>query len=559
MNTQTYMTTEQAMAEAARLQANGQLGEAEALYQKILNALPNYHPAYHALALLAYQVGKLPIAAELTAKAIALDGSIGIYHRNLGEMYRRLGKHNEAIAEGRQAVALAANDMDAHYNLALALNDNGDFAEAIEHYQQALAINPQHGLSWNNLGATQEKFGDKPEAEKSYARAVAINPQHGEAQNNLGALYSEQALLDEACACFEAAIAVQPHFISPHFNLSTLKKYSAGDPHLQAIEALAAKPPALTPDDNIRLQFTLGKAREDTQRYEDAFAAYSAGNQQQHALLPYDEARNCALQKGVQETFSQDFFAQRPYRGADSNKTPIFIVGMPRSGTTLIEQVLDSHGSLYGAGEISDLSDVVHSAMKDNTFPAAANGLGSDDFRKLAEAYIKQVWALAPEAAYISDKMPANFYYIGMIYLMFPKAKIIHAMRDPMDSCLSCYSRHFKQSMEFSYDLGTLGRYYVRYRQLMEHWHKVLPKGTILDVRYEDMVDDIEAQARRLLDYIGLPWDANCLKFYDNKRRVQTASVAQVRKPIYKTSVARWKNFEKQLAPLLEIVKDYRQ
>lgn len=558
MNTHANMTPEQAMTEAAQLQGNGSLGEAEALYRQILAAAPAYHPAYHALALLAHQGGKLAIAAELVAQAIALDDSIALYHRNLCEMYRRMGRLDEAIAEGRCAVMLEAEDLDAHYNLALALANAGDTVQALVHYQQAVAINPQHGLSWNNLGAAQEKLGDKPAAEKSYARAVAINPQHAEAQNNLGALYSEQARLDEACACFEAAIEEQPHFIDPHFNLCSLKKYNTDDPHFKALEALAANPPSLSPDANIRLQFALGKAREDAQHYTDAFSAYARGNSQQHATLPYDEEQADSMARRVQETFSQDFFAQQTRNDEVSNKTPIFIVGMPRSGTTLIEQVLDSHASLFGAGELSELNEVIHAAIEEDNFPEAVSKLGKNDFHKMAATYIEKVWALVPEANYISDKMPANFFYIGLIHLLFPNAKIIHAMRDPMDSCLSCYSRHFKHGMEFAYDLGTLGRYNVRYRQLMDHWHKVLPKGTVLDVYYEDMVDDIEAQARRLLDYIGLPWDANCLKFYDNTRRVQTASVAQVRKPIYKTSVARWKHFEEQLTPLLEIVKDYR-
>jgi hypothetical protein len=234
---------------------------------------------------------------------------------------------------------------------------------------------------------------------------------------------------------------------------------------------------------------------------------------------------------------------------------------MPRSGTTLLEQILASHPAVHGAGELPDLNQVIMDApvRVGRRFPDFVPDLQTDDFRRMGEAYAERVWRLVPGAQRITDKMPANFFYIGMIHLMLPQAKIIHAMRDPMDSCFSNYARLFNDTMEFAYDLGTLGRYYVRYVTLMRHWHAVLPAGSILDLRYEDLVADPAGQTRRLLDYLGLPWDANCLAFHQNKRHVKTASVAQVRKPIYQTSVARWWHFESHLQPLLKIVQAYRE
>jgi len=194
-----------------------------------------------------------------------------------------------------------------------------------------------------------------------------------------------------------------------------------------------------------------------------------------------------------------------------------------------------------------------------DAYPEVVTTLSADEFHRLGETYIERIWRLAPEAERITDKMPANFLHLGMIHLMLPHARIIHAMRDPMDSCFSCYSRLFaNNNLDFAYSLDTVGRYYVRYIQLMQHWHRVLPTGTVLDVRYEDMVTDTEGQARRLLDHLGLPWDERCLDFHRNKRVVKTASIAQVRKPIYRSSIARWKHFETHLSPLLDIVKDYR-
>ena len=232
---------------------------------------------------------------------------------------------------------------------------------------------------------------------------------------------------------------------------------------------------------------------------------------------------------------------------------PVFIVGMPRSGTTLIEQILASHPGLYGAGELAVFNEIV----QDLRLPAP----DSPDWatllprlRELGKIYLDRVWALSPDSRFISDKLPGNFRHLGLLQLMLPGARIIHAIRDARDCCVSCYTMHFRTGHEYSYDLGTLGHYFLRYRQLMAHWHRVLPPGRILDLRYEDMVEDPEREARRLLDYMGLPWDPACLKFYRNKRAVNTASLAQVRQPIYSSSRGRWRRFEKHLAPLLEIL-----
>jgi len=545
----------------------GRLVEAEGILRELLAAAPQFHPAYHTLGLIAYEVGKLPLAVELIQHAITLNPNVGLYYRNMGEMCRRLGWLDKAVTAGKRASELNPNDLDAHYNLGLALSDQSTWEASISAYRRALELNPNHGLSWNNLGAALEKQGDLAQAEVAYAKAVSINPQHHEAQNNLGALYSAQGRLEDACRCFEAAIKAEPNFIESHFNLSSLKTYQEDDQHLVYLERNLGNIANMPATAQIRYWFTLGKAREDVGNYDEAFAAYEQGNRLQHSLLTNDEARADAMLEQLKIVFSQEFFAERA-NVKGSEQSPIFIVGMPRSGTTLLEQILSSHSAVYGAGELINLHDVVMRAASAGTGAGAATGeqrfpdfvtdISAQDFAEMGADYAKQIWELAPEAGYITDKMPANFFYLGMIHLMLPNAKIIHAMRDPMDSCFSCYSRLFNDTMEFAYDQGTLGRYYVRYMDLMQHWHAVLPEGRILDLRYEELVADTEGQARRILDFVGLPWDKNCLNFHQNKRHVKTASVAQVRKPIYKTSVARWQRFSAHLQPLLEIVKDYR-
>ncbi len=557
------MTLAAQFQQAAQLESAGQADAAAQIYQQILNANPNVPAAWHALGILVFNSGNLQQAFDMFANAVRLEPNNPMFHRNLGEISRRLGKLDQARLCGEAACKLAPKDVDAHYNLGLAYTDSGEFTKAIQAYKKAVKLDPKHGLSWNNLGSALEQQGDKKSALKAYEKAVALNTQHAEAQNNAGAIYSEQGKLDEARESFAAAIAARPSFVESHYNLSSLKTYTPNDPHLAMLESVYAQREQLIPHARIRYDFALGKALDDIGQYDRAFAAYDEGNRIQHALLPMDEARADALLDAILNTFTPEFFKERERWGGakQRGKTPIFIVGMPRSGTTLLEQILCSHKSVFGAGELTELNEVITEATgadANQSFVPGVVSLTKEQIKKIGDKYIERVWKLSPDSKYITDKMPANFFYLGLIHLALPNAKIIHAMRDPMDSCFSCFSRLFNDTMEFAYDQETLGRYYRRYITLMQHWHKVLPEGTILDLPYEDMVADTEAQARRVLKFVGLPWDDKCLEFYKNDRLVKTASVAQVRKPIYKTSVARWKHFARHLQPLLALVREFR-
>lgn len=549
----------QAMQLADQHTKAGRLKAAELIYRQIVNKVPTHHAAIHALGLLALRVGKLPMATNLVNKAAQLAPSNANYHRNLGELLRRLGKLDEAIQMHRRATALAPNTCENHFHLALALNDKAAYADAEKSYRRAIELKPTYGEAWNNLGACLEKQGKKQDSEDAYTHAAKINPRHAEAQNNIGAIYSEQGKLDEARRCFEAAIEAKPEFVEAHYNLSSLKTYKKGDAHLAMLEAVLSKEEQLPVASRIRYNFALGKALDDTQQFERAFDAYAEGNRLQHAEQPCNELLLNEVAESIPKVFTSAFLKKAP--ATKDTHTPVFIVGMPRSGTTLIEQILSSHDGVFGAGELSFMDDAVQSFggnQKRKNFTQWAAHMTDADFKALGETYMQRTKALAPGKQYITDKMPANFFYVGMIYRALPNAKIINAMRDPMDSCFSCYSRLFNQSMPFAYNQETLGRYFVRYTKLMNYWQSVLPEGTILNLQYEDMVADNETQSRRLLEYLGLPWDKKCLEFYKNDRLVQTASITQVRKPIYKTSVKRWEHFAKDLQPLMDIVKDYR-
>lgn len=517
------------------------------------------HAALHQQALLALQHNNQAIAIQLIQQATQAAPSIPLYRRNLGELLRRVGRLNEAIASHTIAVDLEPNSAENHFHLALALNDNHQYELAITHYRIALSYNINYGLAWNNLGASLECLGDKLGAEKAYAQAIQLNPTHAEAQNNLGAIYSEQGHLDEACSHFAAAIAANPDFVEAHYNLSSLKTYTLDDPHLLMLESINQKVDHLSEYARIQYRFALGKALDDTQQYARAFQAYTEGNRLKYAQEPWDEMRLHDLTQQIKTVFTHAFLKKK-CKTKDTRR-PIFIVGMPRSGTTLIEQTLSSHASVHGAGELTLLDEIIHSArgaVQNASFTTWAAQLTDKECIELGNLYLDRTGQLAPDKTYIIDKMPGNCFYIGMIYRMLPEAKIIHAMRDPMDTCFSCFTKLFNHSMPYAYDQEALGRYFMCYAEIMQHWHHVLPKGVIFDLPYETMVADHENQTRKLLDYIGLPWDPNCLNFYNNDRLVKTASIAQVRKPIYQTSVKRWEHFTNELQTLALIVSPYR-
>jgi tetratricopeptide (TPR) repeat protein len=546
------------------LRDRGQLVEAAEQYRSALTLRPDSAETHGNLGNVLRDLGQHAEAATSLQRALQIKPGYAQAHYNLGIVMRELGQLESAIACYRQALAQKPDFAEAYNNLGIALRESEQLDEAISSFQQALQINPNYADAHYNLANGLNDLGRFDAAVLQYRQALKLRPNHAEALNNLGNALKDTGLLDEACGAYEAAIAVEPDLIAPQYSLSLLKTYSRSDPHLAMLEQQLPQVAGLPMEARIRFWFTLGKVREDMGLYDASFSAYQQGNQLQQALLKWDEKvekAEEALFERVMSVFSRNFFAARQLSG-HATKSPIFIVGMPRSGTSLLEQILSTYPGVHGAGELSDVSDVVTAAMHEGRFalfPEAVRDLSDADIRKMGEQYIERIWRHAPGASHVVDKMPANFFYLGMIHLMLPNAKIIHAMRDPMDSCFSCYSRLFiNDNLGFTYDLEALGRYYVRYSKLMRHWHDILPPGTVLDMRYEELVADTETQARRLLAYLGLPWDANCMDFHHNKRQVKTASAAQVQKPIYRTSLARWERYADHLAPLLELVKEYR-
>ncbi|HEX4408355.1 MAG TPA: tetratricopeptide repeat protein [Xanthobacteraceae bacterium] len=499
--------------------------EAEAAYRKALEPHPNNPDTLDNLALALKDMERLDDAAELLRRALVIENNSDKIHLHYGSVLLDQHKTEEAAVAVERALTLNPGNHDNHNMMGRIAFDRGDLEDSLAYYRRALAIKPDLADAYNNMGNTLKELGKLKEAEDAYLEALRLD-------RNIPGVYT---------------------------NLADSKKFVPGDPHLTMMEELAGKSDGLSKNDRLQLDFGLGKAYADIKDYPRSFKHYLAGNAAKRASIAYDEPNTMALFDRIEASFTKTLIKQKS-AGGDPSTAPLFVIGMPRSGTTLIEQIIASHPLVFGAGELQTLNDVILEVRgpDGNTLPypefiAAVDG---NALRQIGARYLELTRQLAAKrgeagAQYITDKMPSNYYFAGLIHLALPNAKIIHSMRDPVDTCISCFSKLFSAEQNHTYDLAELGRYYKRYDQLMAHWHNVLPKDRILDVQYEDVVADLETQARRIIAYCGLPWDERCLSFHETDRPVRTASATQVRQPIYKSAVGRWRVYEKDLGPLL--------
>jgi hypothetical protein len=356
--------------------------------------------------------------------------------------------------------------------------------------------------------------------------------------------------LDEARAALERALTVEPRDAASFRLLGSLKRFAADDPSLATMERLSQDADALTPSAQIDLHFALAKAYEDIDRPKHAFRHLMRGNMLQRQQINYDEAAVLGTLARIAETFTPDLM-QRLSGGGNPSTQPIFIIGMPRSGTTLVEQMLAAHPAVQAGGERQDFAMALAASVP-GAYPQNLAAATPAQLTALGAAYVSRLTAAPPTAERFTDKLPSNFIFAGLIHLALPNARIIHTRRDPLDTCLSCFSILFGGEQRFAYDLGELGRYYRAYETLMAHWRSVLPAGVMIEIEYEDVVADTEHAARAIVAHCGLPWDDACLQFHEVERPVLTASAAQVRQPVYRNSVGRWRAYEEELGPLIE-------
>ena len=538
--------------------------EAIAWLRKAVAMQPDLAAAQANLGLLLVALRRNAEAEPHLRAAVALMPMDAALRNALGVAQEALQRYVDAEVSYRGALELNPGLADAHANLGNCLRRQGRLYEAEAHFVRAIELKPEYALAHFNLGILLQDREEFDRAIAEYRQALVYRPDFIEALNNLGSCLRSQGFVDEARGVFEQILELRPTQIEAHCNLANYKTYEAGDPQIDQFLSQRHRLESLPHDGQVRYWFTLGKMMEDIGRHDDSFAAYAEGNRAKHELTPWDEGAHLDLQRRIITAFSREKLARHALPATAEGPTPIFILGMPRSGTSLLEQVLATLPGVHGAGEITWLPDTLQAVGRDCgegafRFPETLETWSDAALLELGNRYIQRIRELAPHSTHVVDKLPDNFMHIGLIHLMFPTARIVHSMRDPMDSCFSCFSRLFiGDNLAYTYDLGTVARYWVSYHELMRHWHAVLPPGRILDVSYESMVSDFENQARRLVEYLGLPWDDRCLGFHNNRRVVKTASMAQVRRPIYRTSVARWKAYEAHLGALFDLVKDYR-
>jgi tetratricopeptide (TPR) repeat protein len=433
----------------------------------------------------------------------------------------------------------------------------GDYHGALACYEQVCALRPADPMVHTNIGAALARLRRLDAAIVAYRRALEIKPDLHATLNNLGNALRDLGRFNEAHDAYRRAIQLAPEHGAYYWNLVKTRRQPVDDPHLLAMERLAQADVPLALDNQIFLHFALGHALADIGENAWSFRHLLAGNALQRRRVTYDEAAVLDVFNRIRAVFTPEMMRSKAARG-DPSATPVFIIGMPRSGSTLIEQILASHPSVFGAGERADFPQALGQLVTRNggaaSDLAAITSLSAEQLASLGADYLRRL-GTAPggTAAYqrITDKYLPNFAYLGLIHLALPNARFIHSRRAPVETCLSGFSRLF-DDVPFSYDLGELGRYYRAYEALMAHWNAVLPAGVMIDVHYETLVADIEGDARRMLLHCGLPWHDACVAFHETTRVVLTESAAQVRQPIYRTSVERWRPAPELLRPLLD-------
>jgi tetratricopeptide (TPR) repeat protein len=528
----------------------GRFDEARGLLRRAVRQKPQSAEAHYNLGIVLKALKLFDEAAQHYQTALAVQPGFFAAHNNLGNVLQQMDRHEDAMVQYRLALAIKPASAAAHNNLGNSLNEVGRWDEAEMSYRRAIALQPDYAEAYHNLGNVLRLLGRGVEALPCYELALALSPGYVAAHYNFGNALKELGRFDEAAAALRKAIALDPSEANAdsYLNLVEFQKIKADAPELAAMEALVAAKQGLAGAKRLPLHFALGRVYGELGRHDDAFRHLAEGGALKRRELAYDEAAMHAYFARIKQVFTPELMREKAGSG-DPSPTPLFILGMPRSGTTLVEQILASHPKVFGAGELSDLSKLA----KTMPYPEGLQAASAEQLRKLGASYVGRIRARGGDAPWISDKMPANFFYVGFIRLALPNARIIHTRRNPVDTCLSCFSQLFLGSgQNFSYDLGELGRYWRQYDALMAHWRQILPEGAMLEIDYADVVADTETQARRILAFCGIEWDDACLAFHQTERPVLTASVAQVRQPIYQSAVGKWRAYERHLAPLLK-------
>ncbi len=535
--------------------ATGRLEEAVTSYTKALRIEPDYVEAHYNLGVALNDLGKHEEAIASYTEALRIKPDYAATHNNLGNALKAVGKHEEAIASHTEALRIEPDYAEAHNNLGVALNDLGKHEEAIACYSKALRLKPEVAEVHGNLGTALGDLGKHEEAISSYAKALRIKPDNARAHYNLGSALKAVGKHEEAIAKLTKALRLKPDYAEAQRVLGTVKKYKTDDPQVaRMLELIADR--SISVNDKMHLSFALGKAYDDIGDAESSFQHLLEGNRLRKKELGYDISSDRRLFSLIKSIFAADELPTleeiQPVTG--HKKQPIFIVGMPRSGTTLVEQILASHSQIYAAGELDVLNKIAILTLNNinkNNF----GGLTNDTIISVWDGYFAELNKIGDDEPNITDKMPLNFRWIGFILTAMPEAKIINLQRDPVATCWSVFKHYFSsKGTGYAYDLVDVAEYYKMYVGLMEFWRARFP-NRLYDLNYEDLTENQEEETRKLIEYCGLVWEDQCLEFHKTKRAVKTASSFQVRQAMYKGSSEAWRKYETHIQPMLQALE----
>ncbi len=513
------MASHPTLLRAANYLQAGDLKQVEQLCRAFLQEHPTNVSAINMLADVGIKFGRFEAAQKLLERCLKLAPDYHLARDNYALVLFERKQYKPALAELEKLLEIEPDNPDHHVFKAAVLAHIGEYPRAIEIYEWLLSRFPRQAKLHMSYGHALKTVGRQAEAIDAYRACIALRPSLGEA----------------------------------YWSLANLKTFRFEEQEIAAMRELVAGEQADS-QDYCHMCFALGKALEDRQQYDEAFENYRNGNACQRKRVRWDADEHHQNCRALIECFDAEFFAVRAGQGCPS-PDPIFIVGLPRTGSTLLEQILASHSQVEGTMELPDILAIAHrlsgkkSRKDESRYPDVLTELTAEQFAELGEEYLTRTRVHRSATPFFIDKMPNNFSHVGLIHLMLPNAKIIDARRHPLACCFSCFKQLFATGQDFSYDLVDIGRYYHDYAELMDHWERVLP-GRVLRVQYEDVVADIEVQVRRVLEYCGLPFEAQCLKFYETQRAVGTASSEQVRRPIYTEDLEQWRNFRPHLDPL---------
>jgi tetratricopeptide (TPR) repeat protein len=533
----------------------GDLATADRLYRQVLQVEPAQGEALALLALACHQRGELPEAEAWYRRSLAVRPADADAHFRLGMVLMGLQRADEAVVHFREAVRLRPDSPETWNNLGNVLFLQGKTTEAIPCYREAVRLRPGFGEACLNLGNSLREDDRLTEGLKWYREAARLRPDYPKAHLNLAAALLETGETRDAEAHLRECLRLAPGSAKALSTLAANDLYKDGDPGADELRGYLDRP-ALSPIDRAHLHFALARLLDRQGQWDEAFRNYLETNRIRREIAretgeAFDAAEHTRFVDRLIAFFTPEWFARVRGWGLDS-EVPVFVVGMPRSGSSLVEQILTHHPDAAGVGELRDLPRLADGLPArvgpGQIYPECLAKANDGLARQLAEEYLTRVKELAGPALRITDKMLVNFLHVGLIATLFPQARVVHCRRDPLDTCVSCFMQIFR-GLSFTLDLDDLGHYFRDYQRLMAHWQTVRPLQ-MLDVVYEELVADVEGVSRQLVEFCGLPWDDRCVRFYENPRAVRTVSKLQVRQPVYKSSVARWRRYDAHLDPL---------